>query len=280
MKHLAVTLVKFKALQRLLNAPLCHAVGYLETLWIFAQLQARDGDLTKYSALEIAGWVEYPGDPDEFIEALVKTRWLDRVGDRLMIHDWDEHKPNWLKGVGSRSTGPGSGPGPEPGYRPSSAPGSEPTPPPPKPKPSLSLAKPNETMPSLAKPSLESDCGDACGERADLDFLRLGEDKIRDVLRQSMALDKTFGKSIEPAELVWQLAWVGYACGEGVIPGCIEKFKKLKGTTGAVKSPQAWLIGCLNRELKKSEITFDEAVCFVLPWSDAKASVQLSSQTA
>jgi hypothetical protein len=116
-------------------------------------------------------------------------------------------------------------------------------------------------------PSLDSGGGD-CGGRADLDFLRLSENKYRDVRRQSLALDNTFGKKIDTPELLWQLAWVGYACSEGVIPGCIEKFKKLKNTPQAVKSPQAWLIGCINRELKT--ISFDEAKAFVIPYSEIK----------
>lgn len=264
MKHLAITLVKFKALQRLLNAPLCHAVGYLETLWIFAQLQAREGDLTKFSALEIAGWVEYPGDPDEFIEALVKTRWLDRAGDRLLIHDWDQHKPNWLKGVSSRpSDRPSNEPGHEPSYAPSR--GLAPQPPKPKPKPSLSQTTPNPALPSQTLPG-----GDAGERLAGLDFLRLAADKFRDVARQSKALDAAFGAVFESADEVWQIAWVGLACGEGVIPEVVTKFKDLKGTPNAIKQPKRWLLGCLRQELSKSGVTLEDALANVTPWNEAK----------
>ncbi len=87
MKHAAINLVKFKALQKRLGAPMCHVVGYLESLWIFAQVQARDGDLTKFSALEIAGWIEFPGDPDDLLNALIQTRWIDKTetGSSFMI---------------------------------------------------------------------------------------------------------------------------------------------------------------------------------------------------
>jgi hypothetical protein len=267
LKHLAITLVKFKALQRLLNAPLCHAVGYLETLWIFAQLQAREGDLTKFSALEIAGWVEYPGDPDEFIEALVKTRWLERVDDRLMIHDWNEHKPNWLKGVSSRpSNGLSNLPSPEPGNGPSP----EPTPPPPKPKPKPSLSQtiPNQTMPSLAYADLAGDAGE---QAAVLDFLALaGEDKIRDVVRQAKAIEKAFGKVFNSAAEVWEIAWVGYACREGFVPDIIERFKSLQGTERAVKQPKRWLLGALKKELDDTGVSLEEAFQCVVPWEEFK----------
>ena len=108
MKHQTISLVKFKALARRLRQPLCVVVGCLESIWIFAQIQARDGDLTRFSALELAGWIEWPGDEEQLMAALVETGWLDRTPDgRLVIHDWDDHKPNWLKGVSARRGGPG-----------------------------------------------------------------------------------------------------------------------------------------------------------------------------
>ena len=140
-KHQTINLVKFKAFARRVKAPLCHAVGYLETLWIFTQIQARDGDLSKFSNLEIAAWIEFPGEPDELIDALVEARWLDRVGDRLLVHDWDSHKPNWLKGVAARSE-----PSHEPGNEPSSVPGKRPGK---RPGSALGTEPPNLTQPNL-----------------------------------------------------------------------------------------------------------------------------------
>lgn len=97
MKHNTINLVKFKALSKRLGLPLCWTVGALETLWLFALHNSRDGDLSKFSALEIAGWMEFPGDESDLIEALVETGWMDRDGGALTVHDWHEHKPNWLK---------------------------------------------------------------------------------------------------------------------------------------------------------------------------------------
>lgn len=159
MKHQAINLVKFKAFCKRTKAPLCHAVGYLESLWIFAQIQARDGDLTKFTSLEIAGWIEYPGDPQELIDALVETRWLDRVGDRLLVHDWESHKPNWLKGSEARWSGanpdnelPSTEASTDTGAVPSTVLGTVPStlPPKPKPKPNLTQPDPNPAQPFLA----------------------------------------------------------------------------------------------------------------------------------
>jgi hypothetical protein len=105
MKYQTINLVKFKALGKRLGLPMYQCVGLLESLWLLAQIQARDGDLSKFSNLEIAGWIEWPGDESALVDALVETHWLDRKDGLLAIHDWDEHKPTWLKGVEARGKG-------------------------------------------------------------------------------------------------------------------------------------------------------------------------------
>ena len=142
MKHQTINLVKFKALSKRLGQPMCHTVGYLETLWIFCQIQARDGDLSRFSEMEIAGWIEYPGDPGDFIAALVECRWLDSDGDILTVHNWADHRPNWLKGVQAKEQ-PGSGPGkpPRSGTRSATK------------VADLSGAPPNLTQPNPTKPN-------------------------------------------------------------------------------------------------------------------------------
>ena len=82
--------------------PRCYTVGVLECLWIFTQTNARSGELGRFSADEIAAWLEWPGEPGELIKALVETGWLDRDGDQLAVHDWATHMPTWLKGVNAR----------------------------------------------------------------------------------------------------------------------------------------------------------------------------------
>jgi hypothetical protein len=102
-KHNAINLVKFKTLSMRLKLPLWQCVGLLESIWLFCQHNARDGVLTKFTTLEIAAWLGFEGDADDAIEALVSTRWLDRAADgSLSVHDWDDHRPNWLKGNEAR----------------------------------------------------------------------------------------------------------------------------------------------------------------------------------
>lgn len=128
-------LVKFKTLSARMKWPQYRTVGVLQSLWLFALHNARDGNLSTFSAADIAAWMEYDGDAEELIEALIATRWLDRgESGSLTIHDWEEHRPNWLKGVSSRGAGskpgrkPSSRPGSQLGHEPSNGLGSEPTP--------------------------------------------------------------------------------------------------------------------------------------------------------
>lgn len=107
MKHQAINSLKFKLLARRLRVPLWQAVGLLESIWLLAQHDARDGDLTHHGAAGIAAWVEYDGDAEDLVAALVGDvpghGWLDWVDGRLVIHDWAEHRPNWLKGLDASS---------------------------------------------------------------------------------------------------------------------------------------------------------------------------------
>lgn len=107
MIHTTVTKRKFKRLQHTLQVPLYEAVGVLETLWIITVINARQGDIGRLTDEEVAmeiGWTKT--GPTEFVEALVRTGWIDRDGDvwapgegwRLIVHDWPDHCPNWVKG--------------------------------------------------------------------------------------------------------------------------------------------------------------------------------------
>ena len=69
-----------------------YAVGLLEGLWDFAGDQSPQGNIGKWSNAVIAAACDWPGDPDEFVEALVDSRHLDRCTQhRLVIHDLADH---------------------------------------------------------------------------------------------------------------------------------------------------------------------------------------------
>lgn len=230
MKHQTINLVKFKALQKRLAAPMCHVVGYLETLWIFCQIQAQDGELSRYSPLEIAGWIDYPGDPQTFVDALVETRWLDRVGDRLLVHDWSEHKPNWLRGVEAKRRGKdelGADPSRLRGSAPGSAPGSD-----------LGWEHPNLTQPNLTNA--------ASLWAAEVKNSGVDSEAIR---RLAVSLAKA-RPNLEK-DFVWNVCYVGWCMEAGMVEDWISRIR-----SGAVNKPKRYLEIAIGRECQKRGFTW------------------------
>ena len=90
--------IKVKRLKRALEIPLYQAIGILETLFQVTAQSADDGAIGRYSNSDIAIELEWPGDPDALIAALLESGWLDKaeVG-RLTVHDWADHCPDFIK---------------------------------------------------------------------------------------------------------------------------------------------------------------------------------------
>jgi hypothetical protein len=99
MKKAALTSLKLKKLQRRLKLPLWQAIGLLETLWKVTESDAPAGDIGKHSNADLALAIEWEGDADELISALLECGWLDASDKyRLAVHNWPVHAPNYLKG--------------------------------------------------------------------------------------------------------------------------------------------------------------------------------------
>lgn len=100
MKTGAVESLKFKKLKMKLKLAHWQAVGLLEALWLFTARNAPNGDIGKHSNEDIAIHIEWSGNPDELMAELVDARWVDASDEhRLVVHDWHDHMPNWLKGT-------------------------------------------------------------------------------------------------------------------------------------------------------------------------------------
>ncbi len=87
---------KMGELARSLKVARCTAVGIMECLWHFAAKYARDGDLTRFTPLQIAEAVHWPTKrADRLWSSLFQSRWVDRVpsaaGERVLVHDWAEN---------------------------------------------------------------------------------------------------------------------------------------------------------------------------------------------
>lgn len=72
-------------LARLLGVSKPAAIGHLHLLWWWALDYAEDGDLGRFDALDVAVGAEWEGDPAAFLDALVRSGFLDAGG---RIHDW------------------------------------------------------------------------------------------------------------------------------------------------------------------------------------------------
>jgi hypothetical protein len=161
-----VNKLKFLTLKRQLQLPLWQLVGLLETLWHVTLHNTPAGDIGRLTNGEIAAAMEYAGDADKLVEALVETRWIDKCkAHRLVIHDWHLHCPNHLKAnfkkYGRRfvTECQGTSQGESPGTVPGSLPGNVPRTVPP------SQAKPSQSKPSSSSSS-ESASDPADAERS------------------------------------------------------------------------------------------------------------------
>ena len=106
MIHTARQTAKFtKLVRRLRKAfpglpvdPEVVATGILEQLWHFTITSARRGDIGQHDdelIAEACGWL---GDPEELISILTDTGWVDHcTTNRLVVHDWNEHAPAFIK---------------------------------------------------------------------------------------------------------------------------------------------------------------------------------------
>jgi hypothetical protein len=98
MKRDAPNNSKMKRLCRLLDIPIYQAAGILELTWHLTAREARRGDLGKLDNETIALAIDYRGDENKLIDALVRTGWLDESADyRLVVHDWHEHADEAVK---------------------------------------------------------------------------------------------------------------------------------------------------------------------------------------
>lgn len=85
----------------ILGIPLYSAWGLLEGLWIFVGEYSPGGAIGKYPSSAIAKAVEWEGNPDDLIDALVKSGFIDQHDcckeHSLMVHDWDDHISEFIK---------------------------------------------------------------------------------------------------------------------------------------------------------------------------------------
>lgn len=88
---------KTKKLARLLGVSLPAAVGHLHYLWWWALDFAQDGLLDKYDAEDIADALQWDGNANQLVEALISSGYIDDTEDGLVVHDWAEYAGKLLE---------------------------------------------------------------------------------------------------------------------------------------------------------------------------------------
>lgn len=78
---------KLKRLSRILSMDRPSVVGYLHYLWWWAMDYAPDGDLSRFTADDVADAIDWQGDASVFMGALRSSGFVD--GDQL--HDWETY---------------------------------------------------------------------------------------------------------------------------------------------------------------------------------------------
>lgn len=87
---------KVRRLARALGIAPVLARGLLVSLWTQVLAEAPDGDLEGWTPEDVADaagvdGLTDPPEPSALVETLVDAGWLDREGEHLRIHDWEEY---------------------------------------------------------------------------------------------------------------------------------------------------------------------------------------------
>ncbi|GHV28982.1 hypothetical protein FACS1894167_07370 [Synergistales bacterium] len=94
---------KLKRLARRLDIDELLAYAHVIALWSSVTEQAPDGNLSKFFPEEIAEEAGWRGNPEEFVEAMIESGFLDKSADGgLSVHDWNEYTGGMLEAYNNR----------------------------------------------------------------------------------------------------------------------------------------------------------------------------------
>ncbi len=252
-------LLKFIKLQRRLQESRRGIIGLLEGLWLATARNCPTGDIGRFTNEEIAILVDWEGDPDALINALVDCKWIDRDDThRLVVHDWAEHCPRYVRSLVARgkdkiemptldnvhNTGPpivaNAVANTVPNALANTVPSVE------------ANTKPSLAKPSLAKPNLTQQLASL---RA-AEFFALEAEGCQAVVRAANSLRKACPSM--PRELVWQVAWIAFCIEPGFPKDLVDRLRE-----GNVRKPPQYVRKAIRDELDRLGYTWDEATACV-----------------
>lgn len=275
MMHNAPETLKFKRLVRRLRKEIGDGpvsaetvvVGLLERMWHIAirDPELQDGaigrKLTAEDLAELVGWLR---DPQILFDALMAERWIDESQSAVfVIHDWDVHKPNFLKGVAARrlrrnelreqpSTQLGCVASKDLSNQLGADPSIEPA----------NDTKHNTTEPNQTQPNKTKHFKSAAASlppAAKFDFSRFADTPDQRELARLAAerLHKVAGKVLT-RDFIWSVAWISEAAVRGF---CTEMHDKIRA--GGIKNFRRYIERALDGELVKLGVSFVQCVEFV-----------------
>lgn len=75
----------------MLNISVPQMIGHLCCFWLWALDNSKDGVLSQLCNATIALASQWQGDPDEFVNALIASNFIEKYGENLVIHDWYDY---------------------------------------------------------------------------------------------------------------------------------------------------------------------------------------------
>lgn len=246
---------KFIRLKRLLQRPACTCAGVLELIWAMASMFAADGDLSRFSAQEIADFCEYDGDAEELLRSLIDSRWLDREGDAVRVHDWLDHCPDYIADrIRKREQRASGAVRPCPDLS-----GSVQTCPDLSQNVGISQAKPSQAQPSQFKPSQQQ----LASGPAAADWLSFSEEEQAEICRNAGKLAKAF-KTLE-SNFCWSTSWIAQAIDRGFVGDLVSR-----AAAKSIRSPKGYITRALDSELEKLGRTRAECLPLVPEFDEWK----------
>lgn len=105
--HEQIDGAKLRQLKKAIGCSKMEAIGILVTLWLWSINNAnRNGELCSADCEDVAEVfalsLSAKITPKDVVAALIKTGWLDEVGDRLFVHDWADWQDQWFKALDAR----------------------------------------------------------------------------------------------------------------------------------------------------------------------------------